>query len=155
MSDQNDDSQNYALFLAAAIVFGVVAGVIGLAASHAGGKAPPASPTQAAVVAPTTQADRVYFEVGSAVLPPEAVDLLVHLAEAARASGQSVVISGFHDATGDPGRNEALAKERALAVHHALEANGVTPDRLVMSKPAMTTGDGDPREARRVELRLQ
>jgi outer membrane protein OmpA-like peptidoglycan-associated protein len=66
-----------------------------------------------------------------------------------------VLISGFHDASGDPAQNAELAKNRALAVRHALEANGVAPDRLVMSKPAVTTGGGDPKEARRVELRVQ
>lgn len=159
MSDQNDENQTYALFMVGAIVFAVVVGVIGLAASRSGADGP-AVATQQAVVAPTAvataaSAERVYFEPGSAALPPEASELLVRVAEAARASGQAVVISGYHDASGDPARNEELAKERALAVRHALEANGVAPDRLVMSKPALTTGDGDPREARRVELRLE
>jgi outer membrane protein OmpA-like peptidoglycan-associated protein len=159
MSDQNDENQTYALFLVGAIVFAVVAGVIGFAANRSLADRP-AVATQEAAVAPTAVAlagpgERVYFEVGSAALPPDASDLLVRVAEAARASGQSVVISGYHDASGDPARNEELAKERALAVRHALEANGVAPDRLVMSKPALTTGDGDPREARRVELRLE
>jgi outer membrane protein OmpA-like peptidoglycan-associated protein len=159
MSDQNDDNQTYALFLVGAIVFAVVAGVIGLAASRSGADRPPVA-TQEAAAAPTAAApvgagERVYFEVGSAALPPEASELLVRVADTARASGQSVVISGYHDASGDPARNEELAKERAMAVRHALEANGVAPDRLVMAKPALTTGGGDPREARRVELRLE
>jgi outer membrane protein OmpA-like peptidoglycan-associated protein len=161
MTDQNDENQTYALFLLAAIVFAVVAGVLGLAISRSGPDRPPVSTpaavpaTQAPAAAPTSSVDRVYFEVGSAALPVDAAEVLGRFAQAARATGRAVVISGFHDASGDPARNAELAKERAFAVRHALEANGVAPDRLVLSKPALTTGDGDAREARRVELRLE
>jgi outer membrane protein OmpA-like peptidoglycan-associated protein len=96
---------------------------------------------------------RVYFEVGSDALPPQASDVLVKVAESARMqAGKSVLISGYHDATGDPVKNADLAKRRALAVRHALEANGVAPNLLVMAKPVMAVGGVDAREARRVEL---
>jgi outer membrane protein OmpA-like peptidoglycan-associated protein len=155
MSDQNDENQTYALFLVGAIVLAVVAGVIALAGSRIGSdRSAPVTP--AAAAAPTASiADRLYFEVGSAALPVDATTVLMRLADEARTTGRSVVISGFHDASGDPVRNAELAKERAFAVRHALEANGVAPDRLLLSKPALTTGDGDAREARRVELRLE
>ena len=42
-----------------------------------------------------------------------------------------------------------------MAVRHALEANGVTPDRMLLDKPALTTGGADAREARRVDVRLR
>jgi outer membrane protein OmpA-like peptidoglycan-associated protein len=78
------------------------------------------------------------------------------VAEAARAqNGVSVLISGFHDATGNAQMNADLAKRRAFAVRHALEAYGVSPERLVMSRPELTTGGADDKEARRVELRLR
>ena len=41
------------------------------------------------------------------------------------------------------------------AVRHALEANGVSPDRLLLDKPALTAGGTDAREARRVDVRLR
>ena len=66
-----------------------------------------------------------------------------------------MLISGFHDATGNPEHNADLAKRRAQAVRHALEANGVSPSQLVLDKPQETTGGADAREARRVEMRLQ
>lgn len=159
MNDQNDDAQNYALMVLAGVVALVVAGVIALAVSTAMGNA-----GQAATAAPTTAAagvaiepeGRIYFELGSDVLPADASEVLVRVADAARAqAGKVVLISGFHDASGDAARNAELAKNRALAVRHALEANGVAPDHLVMDKPVVMTGGVDAREARRVELRLR
>lgn len=160
MNDQNDDAQNYALMVLAGVVALVVAGVLALAASsamrhNAKGAAPAATATTAAAVAAEPEG-RIYFEPGSDALPAEASELLAKVAEAARAqAGKVVLISGFHDASGDAGKNAELAKNRAMAVRHALEANGVAPDHLVMDKPVVMTGGADAREARRVELRLR
>jgi outer membrane protein OmpA-like peptidoglycan-associated protein len=168
MSDQNDDAQNYALMVLAGVVVLVLAGVLALAiaksrtsagspaaaataAVPAGRAAAPAVPAKSA-----ESAERLYFDLGSDALPADATSALARVADLARANGGlSVLISGFHDASGDPVKNADLAKRRAQAVRHALEANGVAPDRLVMSKPELTTGGADPREARRVELRLR
>jgi outer membrane protein OmpA-like peptidoglycan-associated protein len=99
---------------------------------------------------------RVYFDVGSEALPAESLEVLIKVADKARIEAdKTVLISGYHDASGDPAQNADLAKRRAQAVRHALEANGVAPARLVMAKPLMSTGGTDPREARRVELRLR
>ena len=162
MSDNNDDTQNFALAVVAGVVALVIAGVIALAASTVMSAAPATPAAVAEAVAPTAAneagvaPERLYFEVGSPALPADAAEVLTRVAEAARASaGATVLISGFHDASGDAAQNAELAKNRALAVRHALEANGVAPDHLVMSKPAVTTGGGDPKEARRVELRVQ
>jgi outer membrane protein OmpA-like peptidoglycan-associated protein len=171
MNDQNDDAQNYALMVLAGVVGLVIAGVIALAVSTTMGTpatvgaAKTAAATTAATatttttVTPSSAAEpdgRIYFEINSDVLPADASAVLVRLADAARANaGRFVQISGYHDATGDPAKNADLAKRRAMAVRHALEANGVASDHLVMDKPMVTTGDGDAREARRVELRLR
>jgi outer membrane protein OmpA-like peptidoglycan-associated protein len=175
MSNQNDETQTYALGAVAGIIGLVVAGVIALAAStllrtpssppaaapaavaaEVNSALPPAMPAADARAAAAAPIERLYFDVGSPTLPGDAAEVLARVADAARASaGASVLISGFHDASGDPAQNAELAKNRALAVRHALEANGVSPERLVMSKPAVTTGGGDPKEARRVELRVQ
>jgi len=156
MSDQNDESQHYALMVLAGVVGLVIAGVIALAVSTTmgGGAVERAKPGAAATA---EQPDgRIYFEVGSAALPADASDVLVRVADAARAqAGKVVQISGYHDASGDAAQNAELAKNRALAVRHALEANGVAPDHLVMDKPIVATGGADAREARRVEVRLR
>lgn len=157
MSDQDDEMQKYALGAVFGVIALVLAGVIGLAASrvlHAPRAATTAT-TTAATAPAAAQAERIYFEVGQDSLPPEAAEVLARVAEAARSSGGTVLISGFHDASGDAAANADLAKRRAQQVQHALEANGVAPDHLQLSKPAVTTGDGDPKAARRVELRLQ
>ena len=155
MSDANDDTQNYALGAIAAVVALVIAGVLTLAISRSGApKAPAASATAAA---PAEAAlPRVYFEVDSDALPADAMEVLNRVADAARANpGAAVLISGFHDASGNPEHNADLAKRRAQAVRHALEANGVPAAQLVLDKPQQTLGGGDPREARRVEIKVQ
>ena len=161
MSDQNDDAQNYALMVLAGVVGLVIAGVIALAASRTMGAAAK-GPAKTAAVSTATAANaaepdgRIYFETGSDALPADASAVLVRVADAARASaGKVVQISGYHDASGDPAKNAELAKNRAMAVRHALEANGVAPDHLVLDKPMVTTGGADAREARRVEMRLR
>ena len=178
MSTDNDDAVPLALFLAAGVAAAVIAGVIAIAVFAKPASAPaakaqaarlvpnavptavPAAMTVAAPAAAATMevnsAENLYFAVGSADLPFDASEKLARVADAARATaGRSVLISGYHDATGSAAKNAELAKQRALAVRHALEANGVSPERLMMSKPVETTGGVDPKEARRVELRLQ
>jgi len=155
MSDANDDAQTYALGAIAAVVALVIAGVLTLAISRSGPPKAPAAPASAAAPAEAAL-PRVYFEVDSDALPADAMDVLNRVAEAARANpGAAVLISGFHDASGNPEHNADLAKRRAQAVRHALEANGVPAPQLVLDKPQQTLGGGDPREARRVELKLQ
>ena len=156
MSDAHDDAQNYALAVIAAVVALVIAGVLTLSISRSGPPKAPKAPAQAAAAPAAAAAPRVYFEVDSDALPGDAAELLARVAEEARAKpGAAVLISGFHDASGDPEHNADLAKRRAQAVRHALEANGVAPAQLVLDKPQQTLGGGDAREARRVELRIQ
>jgi outer membrane protein OmpA-like peptidoglycan-associated protein len=162
MNEQNDEAQSYALMVLAGLLALVIAGVLALAISstqRAKPAAKVAAHTSATVAARSDAAApdaRVYFETGSDALSNEAQAALASAADAARADGsKSLLISGFHDASGDAAQNAELAKKRALAVRHALEANGVTPDRLVLDKPALTTGGSDAREARRVDVRLR
>ena len=157
MSEQNDEGQNFALIVLALVLGLVIAGVLTLAVSTMRGHASTAHQASAGRGIDAAEPDgRIYFELGSAALPPDASAILVRVADAARAqAGKFVQISGYHDASGDAARNAELAKERALAVRHALEANGVAADHLVMDKPIVTTGGANAREARRVELRLR
>jgi outer membrane protein OmpA-like peptidoglycan-associated protein len=163
MSDQdNDDTRRVGLWVVFTVVGLVVAAVIGFATVRTlSGPAAPAvqredvgeAAEEVALIG--EPALRLYFELGQASLSPEAVSALSAVAERARGSGDTVYISGFHDASGSAAANAELAKQRALAVRHALEADGVPPAQLVLRRPALTLGDGDPREARRVELHLQ
>ncbi len=178
MNDQNDDAQNFALMVLAGVVALVIAGVLALAiATTAGqpakGAATAAMPALAAASAAVAGADavaaagaavpalgdadaRIYFELASDALPAEAAAELSRIADAARTDpGKVVLISGYHDESGDAAKNAELAKKRAFTVRHALEANGVARERLVMDKPRVTLGGADAREARRVEMRLR
>lgn len=92
-----------------------------------------------------------YFATGKADLAPGAVDVLADAIDAAKA-GKRLVISGFHDATGDAAFNIELAKQRALAVRNALVGAGVAESSLELKKPEETTGSGNLAQARRVEV---
>ena len=63
-----------------------------------------------------------------------------------------VDITGYTDKSGSLDKNLELAKERAKAVRDALKEAGVAADRINMKKPEAVTGDGDNKEARRVEI---
>jgi outer membrane protein OmpA-like peptidoglycan-associated protein len=98
---------------------------------------------------------KVYFEVGKFDLPTEIAQPLADALAAVTADrDKKLVLSGFHDPSGDPAQNAELAKNRAKAVREALKARGVAADRIVLRKPEQTSADGPPPEARRVEIRL-
>ena len=142
---------------AQAAVAGAVASVTG------SGEA--SSPTAANVVPAASAASRsedasivvengvvmFYFATGKADLANGAVAVLGDAIAAAKA-GKRLVISGFHDATGDPAFNIELAKKRALAVRDALVGAGVSESSVELKKPEETTGSGNMAEARRVEV---
>ena len=136
------------------------AGAAGVAAGTANGAAPAstADMTTAAADGPSIRVEngvvKFYFASGSAVLAPGAADALGDVVKGV-AAGQTAVISGYHDTTGDPAQNEELAKQRALAVRDALKALGIGDDKLDLKKPEVTTATGSNAEARRVEVSLQ
>jgi outer membrane protein OmpA-like peptidoglycan-associated protein len=128
----------------------------------------PAAQAAAAGAAPAAAADavldlplsgeivgKVYFDLGKAELPADVAQPLGDALAAVTAdSGKKLMLSGFHDPTGDPAKNAELAKSRAKAVREALVARGVAVDRIVLRKPEQTAADGPAAEARRVEIRL-
>lgn len=130
------------------------------AANGAAASAPPAAAPEAA--APAAGSDdasvvvengvvKFYFASGKSDLAPGAVEALADAIAAGKA-GQKLVISGFHDSTGDPAKNAELAKQRALAVRDALKAAGVAESGIELKKPETATGSGNNAEARRVEV---
>jgi len=96
---------------------------------------------------------RFYFASGQAELAAGAADAMTDLVRAAK-GGRTLVISGFHDATGDAVKNAALARQRAVAVREALKAAGVPERQIELKKPEQLIGGSDA-EARRVEISLQ
>lgn len=97
---------------------------------------------------------KFYFASSKADLAPGALDALGEAVTAAKA-GKKLVISGFHDTTGDPAKNAELAKQRAFAVRDALKGAGVDEASLELKKPEEAAGgEGANAEARRVEVMI-
>ena len=130
----------------------------GVAAAGGAAPASTADMTTAAADGPSIRVEngvvKFYFASGSADLAPGAADALGDVVKGV-AAGQTAVISGYHDTTGDPAQNEELAKQRALVVRDALKALGIGDDKLDLRKPEATTATGSNAEARRVEVSLQ
>ena len=123
------------------------AGTASTAATHS----EPAVATAAAPAA-APAGTKFYFESGKADLPADAAASIGTLAEAAKGNAAAkLVISGYHDASGDPAQNAELAKQRALAVRDALKTAGVAEERIELKKPEQLNA-GEAAEARRVEV---
>lgn len=124
-------------------------------ASHdaAAGSDPAAAASDDASVVVENGVVKFYFASGKAELAAGALDALGDAIAAAKAGGR-LVLSGFHDATGDAAFNAELAKQRALAVRDALVGAGVAESSLELKKPEETTGSGNNAEARRVEVMI-
>ncbi len=183
MFSQDDDGQQglvlAVVFGLVALVIALVTGVAIRAAGQAGVAVAPIKPVPvvAAMPAPVVPpaADAVsaaqavsdaasirveygvvkfYFESGKAELAAGARDALADVVRGAMA-GRKLVITGFHDATGDAVKNAALARQRAMEVQHALMAAGVPEQQIELKKPEQLAGSGSNAEARRVEVALQ
>jgi outer membrane protein OmpA-like peptidoglycan-associated protein len=94
-----------------------------------------------------------YFASGKAELASGALDALDDAITAAK-GGKRLLLSGFHDATGNPVQNAELAKKRALSVRDALVGAGVAAASLELKKPEEAVGTGNDAEARRVEVMI-
>jgi len=97
---------------------------------------------------------KFFFASGKADVASGAGEALADVAKGV-AGGKKAVVSGFTDASGDPAKNEELAKQRAFAVRDALKAVGVAEDKIELKKPETLTGGSDASAARRVEVALQ
>jgi outer membrane protein OmpA-like peptidoglycan-associated protein len=147
MFEEEDRETGFALFLVIALAITVSIFTIGMAA----GTAISQGGTKAAATGPVVT--RLYFDLGKAEIPVDASAALSSQLAGAR-QGRRVQISGYHDASGDAAANEELAKQRAFAVRDWFVDAGVPGEQIELLKPALTTGGGDPREARRVEVTL-
>lgn len=96
---------------------------------------------------------RVYFDIGSDVVPIKAIhDLRPMIDYLIKNKNTIAVISGYHDASGDIDINKKISKKRAIAVRDFLITEGVDIHRLVLKQPQQSHGTGVPDEARRVEI---
>lgn len=160
---QQDDSTRTAFAVLIPLIILIVGVVLGVGIKKAHHRKPAAvaavvaaAPAVAASEARVVVTDGVvkfYFASGKADLAANAVEALGAAIKAA-AEGKKLVLSGYHDATGDAAANAELAKVRALTVQAALVAAGVAETAIELKKPEVLTGSGDNAEARRVELSI-
>ncbi|WP_446719589.1 OmpA family protein [Hydrogenophaga sp. OTU3427] len=155
----------------AVVVIGAILLAVGMALGFGIHKSRPkakVAPATAVAAAPAIDADgarvvvdagvvKFYFAAGKADL---AVDLSTEVqaalneAAAAAKAGKKLVVSGFHDSTGDAALNAELAKQRALTVRTVLVGLGVAETSVELKKPEQMTGTGSNAEARRVEVAI-
>lgn len=168
MMDDQDEGARIGVWVVLGVVALLLFGLIGGLAWRSLKDAPAPKPAAAAPAATAAADDavldvplsgdvigKVYFEVGKAELPADVASTLADALAAVTADrDRKLMLSGFHDATGDPAVNAELAKNRAKAVREALKARGVAADRIALRKPEQTSAEGPPQEARRVEIRL-
>lgn len=112
------------------------------------------SAAEAAAVKVENGVVKFYFASASAEVAPNAKEALADVIKAVQ-SGSTVLVSGYHDASGDPAKNAELAKQRAIAVSDALKAAGAPEDKIELAKPEQSQADGPPSEARRVEVKVK
>lgn len=116
-----------------------------------------AVPAGAGVVAADRQGKpslTVYFDVGKSAVHNDLTTAAAAVkAYVAGNPTATLAVSGFNDPTGNAAANAELSKTRAQAVKAALEKLGIAADKVVLAKPADTTGAGaDNAESRRVEV---
>ena len=162
----DDDNAKIGIWVALGVVGLLLLSLVGALAWNAIDEAPAAKPAVAAAAMPDANdvmdlpltgdlLGKAFFEVGKADVSPEAlntVESVINLINAA--PNRKVVLSGFHDLSGDPAQNAELAKQRAKAIREALKAKGLAAERILLRKPAETGAGGPAEEARRVEIRL-
>jgi K(+)-stimulated pyrophosphate-energized sodium pump len=132
---------------------------VAVAASGAAASAAAATPATPAVadeasVKVENGVVKFYFASGKADVATGGAAALADVIKAV-AGGKKAVISGYHDASGDPAKNAELAKQRAMNVQAALKAAGVADDKVELKKPEQAKADGPAAEARRVEVTVQ
>ena len=162
MLDDNDTGARVGIWTVFGIITLLLFGLIGglaIRQSHKGAApaAAPAATEEALLDGPVSGdlAGTVFFASGAAALPAEATAEVAKVKAAlAAAPAKKLVLSGYHDASGDPAHNAELAKERATAVRAALQAAGIDAARVALRKPESTLAGGDAQAARRVEIRV-
>lgn len=107
------------------------------------------------VIAPPPMV-KIYFDTAKTELPGDAAQTLQPMVDWMQAnSNAKIILSGYHDITGNKMSNETLAKNRAETVKTALKKAGIAEERIEMRKPEVVDGGGDLAEARRVEVLIE
>lgn len=127
------------------------------AATAAAAVAAPAGSGLVAFTHDGAPALKVYFDSGKTAVAAGFADTAKAVVEHLKANASSkAVVVGFNDPTGNAAANAELSKNRAKGVAAALKAAGIADDRVLLEKPADTTGSAlSNSEARRVEVTIR
>lgn len=154
----NDDDESTAVIVG--VLAGIALAVVAVVYAGKATKVPVAPKVQAVelveIVALGEPLAKVYFAVGEAKLADADMAVVALTVQALGANPNGIVLlSGFHDPSGDARKNAELAKARAVSVRDVLVAGGIPADRCKFRKPESALGSGGPEESRRVEIRVQ
>jgi outer membrane protein OmpA-like peptidoglycan-associated protein len=156
MSNSNNESENFALGLVALIVSAVLVGVVWLGASQAPSKAKfdPATALEQPASYQNPWPQTVVFAPQQEQLSDSAQEVLSFVAHAARMdNGIHVQLVPFYKAGSEDSR--ALAMRRAAGVRHALEANGIAPKNMYVTRPMEVPAADHANNPDRIEISLQ
>jgi outer membrane protein OmpA-like peptidoglycan-associated protein len=170
MSSNDDDNQGLVLGIVFSVIAVVIFLTIGVAIHKSGSMDMKPAPAKSAAMPSGASASaagldaasvkvvdgvvKFYFASGKADVAADGNAALADIVKAVGA-GKQAVISGYHDATGDPAKNAELAKLRAFGVRDVLKALGVPEDKVELKKPEQLQASGSDAEARRVEVTLK
>jgi len=111
------------------------------------------APAPATAVAAAPYPAKVFFDVGQVTINEGGRKTILDFAQLIKGNQDLVEVTGYTDQTGDPAKNQQIAKERANAVRDALVAAGVPEGRVALKPPTdVMTGAGSDADARRVEI---
>jgi outer membrane protein OmpA-like peptidoglycan-associated protein len=155
MGDDDDGARNLALLVLGGVLAVVIAGTLAIAAGSAARHRSSAAERPAARTA-YGPIETLFFAQDSAKLNAAATDALQRVVQTVRSHPAAMVmVAAIQPQPLEATANPRLGYLRALAVRHALEAQGIAPDRISILRPA----DAGPRDAarrtRRVDVRLE
>lgn len=156
MHNEDDTGLQVVAVLLSGIVFACVLGVTAYGVVIATHESGPPLAADGQIVPLGEPIASIYFDTSKAEVPEEGGGAVQTVKKKALANPRkTILISGYHDPSGDPAKNAELARARAEAVRDALVAAGVPAERIVLRKPEEIPGTEDLQEARRVDIRLQ
>ena len=99
---------------------------------------------------------KVYFATGSSELGSEGQQTVATVAKLMLLHPElKAILQGFSDPSGNAAKNIRLANQRAEAVRSAFNSLGLKNDRLEITPGQIDRNVKDPKEGRRVEIRLE
>jgi outer membrane protein OmpA-like peptidoglycan-associated protein len=165
----SNSSRTLAVVAVAVLIVVAIAGIVlagrkapaapeATASTAPGTTTAPASPasTPQGAAAPTEPLPQdVVFAAGSDKLPAGANEPLARFADAARSSASSIRLSARYLTGANKEKDFELAKARTGAIRHALQANGVTGNKMQVELIEMPAGTLTPDAGNRVDLTLR